>query len=189
MLQTLHRLFFLISFFLIRLINIQFNFTVQTFQLPAGTKGLNTWEQLGCRSINQGDPGVSIPAVLCCPEAKKSWDFLYSFLILSVSVTDSVGSPAETRNGAVDVLWELQGWEPQGCWGDMEGGWALPQGALCRPHWPLHQVNLGLRHRYHQLHLQRCSAGQTPAVQPRLISQLAEGDRQFKDVSHLTPYI
>lgn len=79
MLQTLHRLFFLISFFLIRLINIQFNFTVQTFQLPAGTKGLNTWEQLGCRSINQGDPGVSIPAVLCCPEAKKQLGFSLFF--------------------------------------------------------------------------------------------------------------
>lgn len=108
---------------------MQFNFAVQIFQLPAGTKGLNTWEQLGCCSINQGDPGVSIPAVLCCPEAKSSRDFLYSFLILSVSVTDSAGSTAEerNRNGSVAVLGELQGWEPQGCWGDRKGGWALPQ--------------------------------------------------------------
>lgn len=176
------------------LISIQFNFTVQTFQPPVGTKRLNTWEQLGCHSINQGDAGVSIPAVLCCPEAESSRDFLYSFLILCFSYWQC-WQHCRGKEGSMAVLWELQGWEPWGCWGDMRGGWALPQGPLCRPLWPLHQVHLGLRHfwgsdRHHQLqHLQRCSSGQMSGLQPRLISQLAEGDWQFKDVSHLTPYI
>lgn len=163
---------------------------MQTFQLAAGTKGLNTWHQLGCHSINQGDPGVSIPAVLCCPEAKKQWWFSLFFPNpLSFSNWQRwkhCRGREQFRGCAVGAA----GLGPTGllrC--DMKGARALPQGTLCKPLWPLHQVHLGLRHRHQLQHLQRCSSGQVSGVHPRLSLQLAEGDRQFKDVSHLTPYI
>lgn len=129
---------------------------------------------------------MSIPAVLCCPEAKSSRDFLYSFLILSVSVTDSVGSTAEERNSSTAVQWECRAGNHRAA----EGMWrrmGIAEGMVCPSAAPLTPSPGAFRAQTQndQLqHLLRCSSGQMSGVQPSLISQLAEGDKQFKDVSH-----